>query len=61
MLILVMVVVVVMVMVVVVVVVVTWASSDTVAEIRNNRLKQSIVWEPPDSDRWQAAALRATG
>jgi hypothetical protein len=43
--------------VVVVMVMVTWSSSDTVAEIWNNCHKQSVIWEPPDSYRWQAAAL----
>jgi len=42
---------------VVVVVVITRGSSDTVAEIWNNRRGQSVIWEPSDSRWWQASAL----
>jgi hypothetical protein len=49
--------VIVVVVVVVVMVVVARGSSDTVAEIWNNRHGQSVIWEPPDSHWLQASAL----
>jgi uncharacterized protein HemY len=48
---------VVVVIVMVVVVVVAFGSSGKHTEVWNGNDRQYVIWEPPDSCRWQASAL----